>query len=353
MEVISLLKKALDMEASDIHLSVGAPPLFRVNGTLICNEPGLEPGRSLSPADTLVALQTLMTSEQYELWEQKGEMEFSFSLPSVGRFRISAYRQRGCVSLAIRPVPYIIPSLESLNLPPVVAGLTEKKQGLVLVAGPTGNGKSTTLAALINKINQERACHIITIENSIEYLHHHQKSLVNQREVGGDTRDTAGALRACLRQDPDVIMLGEMADYDTIATALTAADTGQLVFAALHTGNVIQSIEWIIDMFPPEQKEQAKVKLSAVLQGIVAQRLIPSEDSRVLASEILIGIPAVRSLIRDGKYNQLAAIMQTGSRWGMQTMDMALKELVQTGKISLETALKYCTDKESFNKSMV
>ncbi|PKM87874.1 MAG: type IV pili twitching motility protein PilT [Firmicutes bacterium HGW-Firmicutes-12] len=333
MEVISLLRKALAMEASDIHFTVGTTPLFRVNGNLIRFEQDDDTIRPISQADTLKIIQNLMTPGQYETWQQYGELEFSYSLPGVGRFRVNAYRQRGCVSLAIRPVPYIIPTIEELNIPSVVSAMTEKKQGLILVTGPTGSGKSTTLAALVNKINQERNCYIITIEDPIEYLHQHQKSVIDQREIGGDTNSTAGALRSCLRQDPDVIMIGDMGDQETINTALTAAETGHLVLASLHTSNAVQTLEWIIDLFPFFQQEQIKVKLAAVLQGVVSQKLISGISTRELAIEVLVATSAVRSLIREGKNHQLPTVMQTGGRWGMQTMEMSIKELERIGRI--------------------
>lgn len=353
MDIITLLKKALALGASDIHLSVGTSPVFRINGNLTRINPENETSSALSQADTLRALQTLMTTEQYETWKAKGELDFSYSLPGVGRFRVNAYRQRGCASLAIRPVPYVIPSLESLGISPAVAGMTAKKQGLILVAGPAGSGKSTTLAALINKINRERSCHIITIEDPIEYLHQHQKSVIDQREIGGDTYSMAGALKACLRQDPDVIMVSQIEDWDTIATALTAAETGHLVLASLHTSSVVQTIDWLIGVFPVNQQEQVKLQLASVLQGIVAQKLIPGTEGQVMASEILIATSAVRNLVREHKSHQLVTLMQTGGRWGMQTMDMSLKELVLAGRVSQETAEKYCNDRESFTKSIV
>ncbi|MBZ4652744.1 MAG: twitching motility protein PilT [Peptococcaceae bacterium] len=352
MDVIELLKSAVKAGASDIHLSVGAYPMFRINGQLKRWVPEGEENVPLKREDTLKAAEILMNSEQMEAWQQKGELDFSYSLPGVGRFRVNIYRQRGCVSLALRPVPYQIPSLESLGVPQAVVGLADKTNGLVLVTGPTGSGKSTTLAALINKINQERACHIITIEDPIEYLYQHQKSVVDQRELGSDTFSLAGALRACLRQDPDVILVGEMRDLETIATAITAAETGHLVFATLHTNSAAQSVDRIIDVFPPGQQEQIKVQLAATLQGVVTQQLLPRADGmgRVLAAEVMIVTPAVRNLIREGKTHQIQTVLQTGGRWGMQTMDMALRELVRSGAVTMETALKYTNDQENFSR---
>jgi len=354
MDVKVLLKEAVESKASDIHLTVGTPPVFRINGSLtrVSLEGQVLP--ALTQEDTLQAAQALMTEEHIQLWQQKGEFDFSYSLPGVGRFRVNVFRQRGCTSLALRPVPYKVPRLEELGVPQVVTTFAERANGLVLVAGPTGSGKSTTLAALINKINQERSCHIITLEDPIEYLHQHQQSMVNQREVGSDTMSLAGAFRACLRQDPDVILIGEMRDIETISTAINAAETGHLVFAALQTNSASQTIERIIDVFPPGQQEQIKVQLSSTLQGVVTQQLLPTADGkgRVLAAEVMIVNPAIRNLIREGKTHQMLTVLQTGSRWGMQTMEMALRELVRSGRINLETAQVYCNDLESFNKLM-
>lgn len=333
MEVIALLKKALAIGASDIHLTVGTPPVFRINGNLI----RLEETQHITQTDTFNALSEIMNSEQFQIWQQLGELEFSYSLPGIGRFRVNAYRQRGCTSLAIRPVPYVIPSFEELQIPFAAANLAEKKQGLVLVTGQAGSGKSTTMAALINKINQERSSYVITIEDPIEYLHHHQKSIVDQREIGGDTRSVSAALRSCLRHDPDVIMIGDMTDQDTVLTVLEAAEAGHLLFASLNTCSAIQSIQRIIEMFPPAQQEQIRQKLASVLQGVISQKLYAGIAGRELAVEVLIATTAVRSLIREGKIHQLTTVMQTGGRWGMQTMEMSLNELIQNGKINQDS----------------
>lgn len=352
MEINELLKIAVAEGASDIHLAVGTPPAFRLSGNLTRWAPGGEPHPNLSQQDTLQAAQTLMSSEQFQLWQQRGELDFSYAIPGVGRFRVNAYRQRGCISIALRPVPFKIPPLESLGIPQTVTSLADKANGLVLVTGPTGSGKSTTLAALINKINQERSCHIITIEDPIEYLYQHQKSVVDQREVGSDTPALNGALRACLRQDPDVILVGELRDPETISTAVTAAETGHLVFAALHTNSAAQTIDRIIDIFPRGQQEHIKVQLSTTLQGVVTQQLLPhaSGKGRVLAAEIMIVNPAIRNLIREGKSHQIPTVLQTGTRFGMQSMDMALRDLVKAGKVTTETALKYCSDPDNLSR---
>lgn len=354
MDIKVLLKEAVEAKASDIHLAVGTPPVFRINGILtrVSQEGTLLP--PLTQEDTLQAAQALLSEEQIKQWQQKGELDLSYSLPGVGRFRVNVFRQRNCTSLALRPVPYKVPRLEDLGVPPVVTTFADRANGLVLVTGPTGSGKSTTLAALINKINLERSCHIITLEDPIEYLHQHQLSVVNQREVGSDTMSLAGALRACLRQDPDVILVGEMRDLETIATAITAAETGHLVFATLHTNSAPQTIDRIIDVFPPGQQEQIKVQLSSTLQGVVTQQLLPTTNGqgRVLAAEVMIVNPAIRNLIREGKTHQMLTVLQTGSRWGMQTMEMALRDLVRSGRITQEVAQEYCNDTEGFSRLM-
>lgn len=352
LELSLLLKSALQCGASDIHLSVGSSPLLRVNGKLRQWTPDEISCLNLSQDDTLQIARTLLSESQYQAWLAKGEFDFTYSLPGLGRFRVNIYRQRGCASLAIRPVPYHIPALDELDLPYVVSTLAEKSHGLVLVTGPAGSGKSTTLAALINKINQERCCHIITIEDPIEYLHQHQKSLVDQRELGSDTSSVSCALRACLRQNPDVIMVSELRDTDTIATVITAAETGHLVFGSLHTCSAGQTVNRLIDVFPTAQQQHMRTQLAAVLQGIVTQQLVTRADGngRVLAAEVFIGTPAARNLIREGKNHQIQTIMQTGGRWGMQTMDMALRDMVKTGKITPETAIKYSADPDNFQR---
>lgn len=354
MDIIEILKTAVRIGASDIHITVGTSPTFRVSGKLVRHT---EQGEMeiLNRHTIMEAIRTLMDEEQQIAWQEKGEIDFSYSLSGVGRFRVNTYRQRGCPCMAIRPVPYEIPSLDTLGIPPAIIKLTEKKDGLVLVTGPAGSGKSTTLASLINKINQEKEKHIITIEDPIEYLYQHKKSIINQRELGSDTFSFAAALRACLRQDPDVILIGEMRDLDTISTAITAAETGHLVFATLHTNSAALSVDRIIDIFPPTQQEQIKVQLSGILQGVITQQLLPRIDNkgRILAAEVMICIPAVRNLIREGKTHQIPTVLQTGSRWGMQTMDMALRDLVKASEVSMETALKYTNDKESFSRLVI
>lgn len=277
-----------------------------------------------------------MNAEQWTAFNLHGELDFSLQLPDTSRFRVNVYRQRGSVSIAARVVGAVVPQLENLGLPPILAKLTEKQNGLVLVTGPTGSGKTTTLAALINHINRTARRHIITLEDPIEYLHHHDQSIINQRQVGYDTNGFAPALRAALRQDPDVILVGEMRDLETISTAITAAETGHLVFATLHTSDAVQTIDRVIDVFPTGQQRQIRIQLASVLQGVVSQRLIRKKDNqgRVAALEILLNTPAVANLIRSEKGHQIRSVMQTSKQLGMQTMDMHLRELLQTGKIT-------------------
>jgi len=330
MEIWDLLSLAQSHMASDIHLSVGASPAFRVNGELVFQGP------ELSSVETESMAREVMTEEQWRTFLQAGEVDFSFSLAGVSRFRMNVYRQRGCVSIAIRLVPATVPNLMDLGLPSALPALTEKSHGLVLVTGPTGSGKSTTLAALIDHINLTSRRHMITLEDPIEYLHKHRLSIIDQREVGLDTSGFAPALRAALRQDPDVILIGEMRDLETISTAITAAETGHLVFATLHTSDAVQTVDRIIDVFPTGQQAQIRVQLAMVLQGIVSQRLFKSldEQARVAAFEVLINTPAVANLIRNQKVHQIRSVMQTGKAYGMQTMEMHLKELTASGRIS-------------------
>ena len=353
MDAIRILTMAMEHGASDIHLSVGTQPAFRINGNLthqIIDDN--EQYKDLNRDDIMDIIREIMDEEQLLAWRKNGEYDFSYSLPGVGRFRINAYRQRGCPSLAIRPVPYEIPPLDSLGVPEAIVDLMEKKNGLVLVTGTTGSGKSTTLAALINKINMECEKHIITIEDPIEYLYQHKKCIVDQREVGSDTVTFAGALRSSLRQDPDVILIGELRDLETISTAITAAETGHLVLATLHTNSASQSIDRIIDIFPPNQQEQIKVQLASTLHGIITQQLLPRIDGQgmALASEVMISIAAIRNLIREGKTHQIPTVLQTGTRWGMRTMDASLCELVKNNIVSLDVAMNYTNDKDSFSR---
>lgn len=335
LTIEQLLQMAGEYKASDIHLTVESPPVFRVDGSLI---PIVH--EKLSPVNLEAFARSLMSEDQAKRFAERGELDFSYSLPGVGRYRLNAYRQRGSVGMVIRLIPFIIPAPETLGLPPVSIELARLHKGLVLVTGPTGSGKSTTLASLIDYINRNRACHIMTIEDPIEYLHRHNKSLVNQREVGNDTHSFANALRAVLRQDPDVILVGEMRDLETISTAISAAETGHLVFSTLHTNDATQSVDRIIDVFPPHQQQQIRVQLAAVLQGVMSQQLLPRTGGkgRVAAIEVLLANAAVRNLIREGKTHQIPTVLQTGGKLGMQTMDKALQDLVRQGSLAPEVA---------------
>lgn len=330
-----LLRDAVARQASDIHLSEGQPPVFRIHGQLI--RVGDQP---LGSADLARAVEQILPRDAVNTLQERGEVDFSYGVPGLSRFRVSVYRQRGGLAIALRIIPFRILSLAELGLPPVLETLCDKPHGLVIVTGPTGSGKSTTLAALIDLINERHARHIITIEDPIEYLHRHKRAIVHQREVGSDTKSFSRALRAALRQDPDVILLGEMRDLESIQIALQAAETGHLVFATLHTNDAVSSIDRIIDVFPPEQQQQVRIQLAGTLQAVVAQRLIPRVDhpGRAVAVEILLANAAVRNLIREGKTHQLATAIQTGGRQGMQSMEASLRDLAHRGVISLADA---------------
>ncbi|MCG0278421.1 MAG: type IV pilus twitching motility protein PilT [Thermanaeromonas sp.] len=328
-----ILKEAVQKGASDVHLTVGLPPVFRRIGRL-------EPQKQWPVLTGAVseALAKQILGPRWEEFENRKELDLAYSLPGIGRFRVNVFYQRGSVGAAIRLVNTVVPTLEELGLPPVVGELADHAHGLVLVTGPTGSGKSTTLAAMIDRINERRSCHIITLEDPIEYLHQHKKSIVNQREIGSDSPSFASALRAALRQDPDVILVGEMRDLETMATAITAAETGHLVLTTLHTSSAVQSIDRIIDVFPPHQQPQIRIQLAETLVGVITQQLLPRADGqgRVVAAEILVATPAVRNLIREGKTHQIISVMQTGGRFGMQTMEMALRNLAARGIIRPE-----------------
>ncbi|MFZ5943365.1 MAG: type IV pilus twitching motility protein PilT [Bacillota bacterium] len=349
-----LLQIMMENKCSDLHVTVGVPPIFRKDGRLIpVQELQTAAGEYLlNQQKTLDLAKAITPPDKWDVLEEKGEVDFSHSQPGLGRFRVNTYRQRGCIGLAIRAIPLEVPSFDSLNLPEVISTFSRKPNGLVLVTGPTGSGKSTTLAALIDLINREKSCHIITLEDPIEYMHQHKKSIINQREVGFDTKSFANALRAALRQDPDVILVGEMRDLETIEIALKAAETGHLVFATLHTNSAVQTIDRIVDVFPAEQQQQVKVQLASVLCGIVSQRLLPLVGGgRTAAQEILISNQAVRSLIREGKTHQIFSILQTSKKEGMITFEKSLKNLLQQGKITLQTALQELPDDEELRSN--
>jgi twitching motility protein PilT len=345
LNIEQLLREAVEHRASDLHLTVGVPPILRINGDIVRME--LPP---LRVPDTQQLFEDFASDERREILQQTGEVDFSYTILGFSRFRVNAFRQRGSIAIAVRIIPEKIPTIEELNLPEVISTLARKPRGLILVTGPTGSGKSTTLAAMIDQINNERACNILTLEDPIEYLHRHKKSLVNQREVGGDTRSFANGLRAALREDPDVILVGEMRDMDTISIAVQAAETGHLVFATLHTSDAAQTVDRIIDVFPPFQQQQIRSQLSMTIQGIVSQQLMPRQDrsGRVAAVEILLASPAVRNLIREGKTHQLLSVIQTSAKSGMQSMDAALRDLCRAGIVSDEEALMRATDPETF-----
>ena len=331
-----ILIEVVRQKASDLHITSGSPPMLRKRGQLVPME-GLQ---NLTPTDTREIIYTILNSSQRQRLETDWQLDFAYSVPGQGRFRVNAYFQRGSLGAAFRLIPNETVPIEKLGLPPVVRGFAKKPRGIVLVTGPTGSGKSTTLASIVNEINETRDDHILTIEDPIEFLHSHKKCIVNQREIGTDAQTFAMGLKAALRQDPDVILVGEMRDMETIGTALTAAETGHLVFATLHTQDAPQTVDRIIDVFPPEQQGQVRAQLSIGLQGIVTQTLVPTADGtgRCVAAEVLVPTPGVRNLIREGKTHQIYSLIQTGAQHGMQTMDASLAGLVKAGHITMATA---------------
>jgi twitching motility protein PilT len=343
-----LLEQVLDRGASDLHLTAGAPPVIRLHGEL----ERLDDYPILTPKALQGMIYAILAQKMRERLEQELELDMSYSLPQKARFRVNVYFQRDSIGAAFRLIPYEIKSIESLALPPVVADLARFPRGFVVVTGPTGSGKSTTLASMVDVVNKERSGHIMTVEDPIEFLHKHQKCIVNQREVGADTHGFAPALKHVLRQDPDVILVGEMRDLETISTAITAAETGHLVFATLHTQDAPQTIDRIIDVFPPHQQQQVRVQLATTLQGVVTQQLLQTTDGkgRAAAVEILITTPAVRNLVREGKVHQIYSVMQAGGRFGMQTMDMSIATLVKQGKISQQLAFERCHDPDELQR---
>ncbi|MDD2714384.1 MAG: type IV pilus twitching motility protein PilT [Candidatus Wallbacteria bacterium] len=331
-----LLNLVIDNDASDLHLTVGSPPVIRVDGDLITTDLDV-----LTPMDTRSLIYSMLTSEQQKTFEENLELDISYSVHGFGRFRVNVYKQRGCIGAAFRVIPSKIPSISELNLPGKVEDFARLPKGLILVTGPTGSGKSTTLASVIDIINNEKRCHIVTIEDPIEYLHYHKKSVINQRELGVDTYSFGEALRHVLRQDPDVILIGEMRDLETVESALVLAETGHLVLATLHTTDAPQTINRIVDIFPSHQQQQVRTQVSFVLQAVVAQQLLPlaSGKGRIPAVEILVSTSAVQNLIREAKVHQLYTVIQTSQNLGMRTFEQTLVELYQKGAITLEAAL--------------
>ncbi|MDE5803543.1 MAG: type IV pilus twitching motility protein PilT [Lachnospiraceae bacterium] len=348
--VREILEEAKAAGASDVHITVGIPPKIRVNGKLIT----LTQYNRLLPADTLDMLLNIMTETQRNRFEEKGEYDMSFSIPDLGRYRVNAYKQRGSVALAFRLVGTKVPAPEELGVPASVIDLYQRKRGLILVTGPTGSGKSTTLAAIIDKINNCRDAHVITLEDPIEYLHQHKMAMVNQREIGLDSENYANALRAALREDPDVILVGEMRDFETISVAITAAETGHLVLSTLHTIGAASTVDRVIDVFPPHQQQQIRVQFSNVLEAVISQQLVPTIDGRgrVAAFEVMHANHAVRNLIREGKSHQLTSVMQTNRKLGMMTMDEALQQLYFAGRISREMAIQFAQDPDNMENKI-
>jgi len=336
LDFADLLMDVVHRRASDLHLTAGAAPSVRVRGRLTA----MDGYPKLSPTDTREIVYSILTNDQRQRLETDWQIDFAYSIPGHARFRVNAYFQRSAIGAAFRLIPASIVSIDDLGLPTAVHEFCRKPRGFVLVTGPTGSGKSTSLAAMVDKINAEREEHIMTIEDPIEFLHSHKKCVVNQRELGTDAQSFSMALKAALRQDPDVILVGEMRDLETIGTALTAAETGHLVFATLHTQSAPQTVDRIIDVFPAHQQDQVRTQLSVALQGIMTQQLLPTADgsARVVACEVLVPTPAVRNLIREGKTHQIPSALQTGSSVGMQTMDAALAHLVRAGKITQRLA---------------
>lgn len=347
MNIDEILKEAFLKGASDIHITVGLPPTIRVHGNLI--RLGDE---KLLPKDIESIVKYIVPADHLEKLYENGEVDFSYSLQGVSRFRVNVFKQRGSYAIAFRTIPQEIPKFENLGLPLVIREFTKLNKGLVLVTGPTGSGKSTTLASLIDIINTERSVHIITLEDPIEYLHKHKMSIVNQREIGSDSKSFAAALRAALREDPDVILVGEMRDLETISIALTAAETGHLVFSTLHTIGSAKTIDRIIDVFPPHQQQQVRVQLSTVLQAVVSQQLLTRRDKpgRVIACEVMIATPAIRNLIRENKTYQIQSVIQTSIKNGMITMEHSLVELYRKGCITKEDVFTYAPDQDIVNK---
>jgi twitching motility protein PilT len=341
-----LLEEMIERGASDLHITAGARPMMRIDGDITHSRSEMV----MQPKDTLQLAYSVLTENQKKRFEMEDELDFSFGIQNLARFRGNCFKQRGCVSIVLRQIPFSIKTFADLNLPPVIAKLAEKPRGLVLVTGPTGSGKSTTLAAMIDKINRERKGHILTVEDPIEFIHKHQGCIVNQREVGSDTKSFGSALKYALREDPDVVLVGEMRDHETIHAGLTIAETGHLAFATLHTNSAAEAINRIIDVFPSHQQSQVRAQLSFVLEGIITQTLLPKRTGkgRAMAAEILVVTPAIRALIRDDKIHQVYSMMQSGKKHGMQTLNDSLYALYTAREVSEEECLRVSGDPIEF-----
>ena len=349
MDLLELLCIGVEKKASDVHLTVGMPPTNRIDGSLVSL---LE--KKLTTEDTAYLVKQALDKDRLNILEEDGEIDFSYSMANVGRFRVNAFKQRGSYAMVLRIIPIETPSMDALGLPKILNDLSKLPRGLILVTGPTGSGKTTTLAAIIDKINSERKCHIITLEDPLEYLHKHKKSIINQREVGSDTKSFAKGLRGALREDPDVILVGEMRDLETISIAITAAETGHLVLSTLHTNGAANTIDRIIDVFPPSQQQQIRVQLSSVIEAVLSQQLLLKAvgKGRIGAYEIMLATPAIRNLIREGKNHQINTSIQTSGAWGMNTMDTSLINLYKRGEITKETAISKAYNVDEVRKKI-
>jgi twitching motility protein PilT len=347
MNLIELVRTGVENKASDIHITVGIPPAYRINGKLIFIHDTI-----LTQQDTLDLVKQATNDKQLKDLEKIGELDFSYATAGIGRFRVNAYKQRGSYAMALRIIPLSVPTIDSLGLPSVLKDLSSLTRGLILVTGPTGSGKSTTLASMVDYINSERNCHIITLEDPLEYLHKHKNAIVNQREIGIDSNSFANALRGALREDPDVILVGEMRDLETISIAITAAETGHLVLSTLHTLGAAKTVDRIIDVFPPHQQQQIRVQLASVIQAIITQQLLPKSNGngRVAALEIMVATPAIRNLIREGKVHQIDGLIQTGAQYKMQTMDSCLMSLYKNRIINKDTAITQAFNPEEMKR---
>ncbi len=349
MNIFEIMDAARRLDGSDIHLAADMSPVIRISGVMKTIDSG-----TITPDSIKSIIREIVSDKQWEKLEKTGDIDLAFEDRERRRYRVNVFRQRGSYSMVMRLINTQIPDADDLMLPEAIKKLAEKKRGLILVTGPTGSGKSTTLAAMLDKINTEKSCHILTMEDPIEYIHRNKKSIVNQREIGSDSLTYANALRASLREDPDVILVGEMRDMETISMALTAAETGHLVMSTLHTVGAVKTIDRIIDVFPPHQQQQVRMQLSTILQGVVSQQLIPRKDGngRMAAFEIMLGVPAIANLIREAKTFQILSVIQTGSNLGMVTMDSYIAGLLRKNLISMENALNFAIDKDNITRML-